>query len=68
MFGEEGEDIADDANEQISAAPLGFKSGVLLLLGFVGSLLILPFLLLWLFIRLIWHFLVKIPFIEKFKR
>ena len=66
VFGEEGEDISD-ASEQIPAAPLSFRNGVLAMLLLVGSLLIMPFLLFWLFIRIFWHFLVKIPFLERFR-
>ena len=67
VFGEEeGEDITEEG-EQTPIAPLGFKGGVLLIISLIGSLLLMPFLLIWFLIRLFWLFLVKIPFLEKFR-
>ncbi len=68
LFGEEGDDITDADGQTPESPPLGAKGGLLLALTLIGSVLIMPFLFLWLILRIFWHFLVRLPFRKRFGR
>jgi hypothetical protein len=66
VFGEEGEDITEPS-EKIPTASFSFKNGVLAILLLVGLVLISPFVAIWFLVRIFWHFLVKLPVLQRFR-